>query len=109
MSELFITLPERGVNSELRGTSAEQGAESALTPDRRQKPRCSANPLGGAAGPILLRRSGSPPWKNGLSTTSRRPAQLRELRGRHVPSPFYPAPRVSRRSQSLLRRTRPAA
>ena len=31
---------------------------------------------------------GSTPWKNGLSTTLRRPAQLRELRGSHAPSPF---------------------
>jgi hypothetical protein len=54
-----------------------------------------------AAERILTRRSdshpnaqagwgprGSTPWKNGLSTTLRRPAQLRELRGRHAPRPF---------------------
>ena len=44
----------------------------------------------------------STPWKNGLSTWVRRPAQLRELRGRHAASPFYPAVRVSRRSQARL-------
>jgi hypothetical protein len=44
----------------------------------------------------------STPWKNGLSTWFRRPAQLRELRGGHVPNPFYPASRVSRRSQARL-------
>ena len=44
----------------------------------------------------------STPWKNGLFTWLRRPAQLRELRGRHAPSPFYPATRVSRRSQARL-------
>jgi len=43
-----------------------------------------------AAGRILTRRSGSTPWKNGLSTTLQRAAQLREQRGSHVPSPFYP-------------------
>jgi hypothetical protein len=44
----------------------------------------------------------STPWKNWLSTWLRRPAQLRELRGRHAPSPFYPAARGSRRSQARL-------
>jgi hypothetical protein len=42
-----------------------------------------------AAGRILTRRSGSTPWKNGLSTTLQRAAQLRELRGSHASSPFY--------------------
>ena len=44
----------------------------------------------------------STPWKNGLSTWLRRPAQLCELRGSHVATPFYPAARVSRRSQARL-------
>ena len=55
-----------------------------------------------AEGRILTRRSdshpnaqarwgprGSTPWKNGLSTTLQRAAQLRELRGSHASSPFY--------------------
>ena len=44
----------------------------------------------------------STPWKNGLSTCLRRPAQLRELRSSHAASPFYLAARVSRRSQARL-------
>jgi hypothetical protein len=38
---------------------------------------------------VLIRRSGSTPWNNGLFTAPRRPAQLRELRGGHAASPLY--------------------
>jgi len=59
-----------------------------MGPGKRGTDR-SASPLAIAAGRILTRRSGSTPWKNGLFTTLRRPAQLRELRGSHAPTPFY--------------------
>jgi hypothetical protein len=59
-----------------------------------------------AASHVLSRRSGSTPWTNGLSTMHSRPAQLREQRGLHAPSPFDPRCRHgahSRATQHLAR------
>jgi hypothetical protein len=82
--------PLVGLDPELPPPAPRARSEPAL----RFPPQRASVRVGGPG----VRRRG----KTGSSHGVRRPAQLRELRGLHASSPFYPAARVSRRSQSRL-------
>ena len=73
---------------------ARSGVDSARAAGRILSRRSDSHPNAQAC---ALGAPGSTPWKNGLSAWVRRPTQLRELRGHHAASSFYPAARVSRR------------